>query len=54
MVALVDPELARKQAQWLLFNTVPFTNGSAVEKFIADTEQAATDCAVKAGVVTLK
>jgi hypothetical protein len=53
MIALVDPESARLKAQWLLFNTVPFTNGPAVENFIEETEQLSTDCAVKAGVVSL-
>lgn len=52
MISLTDQERGRANAQWLLFNTLPFTNGPAVEGFIAENQTLAEDCAVKAGVVT--
>jgi len=52
MIGLVDQEYARKTAQWLLWQTVPFTNGPAIEQFIAETADRAKQCAIKAGVCT--
>lgn len=50
MIALVDQESARRQAQWLLFQTVPFTNGPVIEKWINENEALARECAIKSGV----
>jgi hypothetical protein len=52
LIGLVDQEYARSTAQWLLWQTVPFTNGPAIEKFIAETADRATQCAIEAGVCT--
>jgi len=50
LIGLVDQEYARKTAQWLLWQTVPFTNGPAIEQFIAETADRARQCAIDAGV----
>ncbi len=50
MIGLVDQEYARATAQWLLWQTVPFTNQPAIEKFVAETEDRARECAIQAGV----
>ena len=50
LIALVDQEAARKHAQWLFFNTLPWVNGEAVEKFIAENEKRAEACGIEAGV----
>ena len=43
MIALVDQEKARKTARWLLFKTVPWVDGEALTKFIADNQVAAEE-----------
>lgn len=53
MIALVDQEKARQQAQWLLFRTVPFTDGAAVEQYIAENGGLAREYGIKAGVFAL-
>ena len=50
MIALVDQESARKTSQWLLFHTVPWVDGPAVEKFIAENQDRAEACGIEAGV----
>jgi hypothetical protein len=50
LIALVDQEAGRKHAQWLFFNTLPWVNGEAVEKFIAENEKRAEACGIEAGV----
>jgi hypothetical protein len=52
MIALVDTETARKQAQWLLFHTMPWVDGDAVEKYVLDNEARAETCGIEAGVFT--
>jgi hypothetical protein len=54
IIGLVEPEFARKTAQWLLFNTVPFVNGPAIQKFIAENEARAEECGIKAGVFSIR
>jgi hypothetical protein len=50
MIALVYPEKAVGHAQWLLFKSVPYVEGPALAAFIAENEQLARECGIKAGV----
>jgi hypothetical protein len=54
IIGLAEPEFARKTAQWLLFNTVPFVNGPALETFVAENQARAEECGIKAGVFSAK
>lgn len=51
MIAMTEPDYARTQAQWLLFASVPFVDGPALERWNADHEERALKSALKAGVV---
>jgi hypothetical protein len=50
LIGLTDHERGRDCARWLLFNTIPVTNGDAVEKFIAENACFAEECGIEAGV----
>lgn len=52
MIALADPERAKGLAQMLIMHTVPWVDGEWVSKFIAEHEQDAKDCGLRAGVFT--
>jgi hypothetical protein len=50
MIGTHDKEAAKKHAQWLLFQTVPFVNGPAVEQFIAENQDRAEAAGKASGV----
>ena len=52
MIATADPARGATLAQWLLFHSVPYVDGDAVKKMIAETEKDAADCGTKSGVFT--
>ncbi len=51
MIALVNQDYARGRAQWLMFQSVPFVNGAALEEFIEETKDMAEQAGVDAGVL---
>lgn len=52
IIATAEPERGAKMAQWLLFHSVPFVDGEAVKKLIAENEQDAERCGKQSGVFT--
>jgi hypothetical protein len=54
LIGIADQDAGRRYAQWLFFNTVPFVNGPAIEKFIAENEGLAETSGIKAGVFTVR
>lgn len=50
LIAIADPVWGREKAKWLFFKTTPFTDGPAVEIFIADTAKLAEESGIKTGV----
>lgn len=52
MIAMYDQKYARSKVAWLMAMSVPFVNGPALEEFIANHEDMAKDCGIKAGVLS--
>lgn len=50
MIACVDPTRGATLSRWMIFKTLPFTDGAAVEGFIKETEKEAELAGFKCGV----
>mgnify|MGYP001583591391 FL=1 len=50
LLALTEPKYAKVQARWLMFVSVPFVDGKAVQSFIDEHEERARTSGIKAGV----
>jgi hypothetical protein len=52
LIGLADQQRGAKIAQWLLFKTVPWVDGEALEKFIEENQDSAAEAGRVAGVFT--
>jgi hypothetical protein len=52
VIAVHDPEYAKKKIGWLMFVTVPYVSGEVVARFIEEHQDMAVDYGRKAGVFT--
>lgn len=52
LISLTDQVRGAKAAQWLLFQSVPWVNGEALRKFIADSYADAEAAGLATGVFT--
>lgn len=53
MIATDDPARGAQLARWVIFRTLPFTDGKALEKFIEETEIEAEAAGLKSGVFNI-
>lgn len=52
LISVFDPERGRKEARWLFMHSYPWVDGEAFRKFIAEREEEAQECGIRAGVFT--
>lgn len=51
LLAIAEPDYAKRKCGWLMMVSVPYVDGVAVGKFIEENEQRAIDGAVRIGLL---